>query len=81
MAISAAAIHIAYQLPNRNSRVGFLLDNIECEDTALQAAIAVIEEDDGPDGKRNDFEAAAAHILPKDPVVKKQLLAAKRGLA
>ena len=37
----------------------------------LQAAMASIRTDDGPDGKRNDFEQSAAHLLPYDPVAKK----------
>ena len=58
--------------------MGYLLDGIESEDAALQAVIATVEEEDVPGGKRNDFETAAAHILPKDPVVKRRLTVAKQ---
>jgi hypothetical protein len=45
----------------------------------LQAAIASVRTDDGPTGKRNDFEAAATHLLPYDPVAKKRLSGIRRG--
>ena len=72
-------MHVDYQLPNEHSRVGYLLDRIECGNAAFQATIVVVEEDDEPDGKKNKPEGAATHILPKDPVVKKRLLVAKRS--
>ena len=68
-----AAEHVDCQLPTEHTRVGYLLDAIESEDAALNAAIASVEEDEGPAGKRNDFETAVAHILPKHPVAKKKL--------
>ena len=40
--------------------------------------MASVRTDDGPDGKRNDFEAAASHLLPYDPVAKRRL-ASKRS--
>jgi hypothetical protein len=45
----------------------------------LQAAIASESTDDGPIGMRNDFEAAATHLLPYHPVAKKRLSGSKRG--
>jgi hypothetical protein len=71
--------HVAFQLPNEHTRVGYLLDAIQTSDAGLQAAIAMIATDDGPNGKRNDFEATAAYLLPYDPVAKKRNLAGKRG--
>ena len=67
--------HVAYQLPNEHTRVGYLHDAIECNDPPLQAAIANIEEylGDGTyanHGKRNDFDKAVSYLLPKDPVAK-----------
>ena len=35
VAMQAAAEHVDFQLPNGNSRVGYLLDGIEYEDAAL----------------------------------------------
>jgi len=52
--------------------VGHLLDAIKCSDAGLQAGVALVCADDGPDGKMNDFEAAASFLLPCDPVAKKR---------
>ena len=38
----------------------------------LQATLANIRDDTGPNGKREHFEADAAYILPKDPVMKRR---------
>jgi hypothetical protein len=48
-------------------------------DAGLQAAIASVRTDDGPSGKRNDFEHAATNLLPYDRVAKKRLRETKRG--
>ena len=84
VSMQACAEHVAFQLPNEHSRVGYLIDGIENNDPPLQAALANVEEDvgDGTDanpGKRNDFELAVAYILPKDPVARKRDTANKRG--
>ena len=70
--LSQCAEHVPYQLPNEMSRVTYLLDNIECMDPPLQAAMALVRNDNGPTGKMNDFEATASFILPHDPVAKKR---------
>ena len=67
----ACAEHVQYQLPNEHSRVGFLLDAIQCADAGLQAARPSSKTDNGPDGMQNHFEQAAAHLSPYDPVAKK----------
>ena len=72
VSMQAASEHVTYQLPNEHSRVGFLLTAIQCSDAGLQAAMASIKIDQDPDGLRNDFEAAATHLLPYDPVQKKR---------
>ena len=84
VSMQACAEHVAFQLPNEHSRVGYLLDGIENNDPPLQAALANVEEDvgDGTEanpGKRNDFELAVAYILPKDPVARKRDATNKRG--
>lgn len=74
--MASCSQHVAYQLPNEHTYVGYLLDVIECNSPPLQAAIANIEDDKG-DGtpvnprKRNDFELAVSYLLPKDPVAKR----------
>ena len=69
--MSACTEHIQYQLPNKHSRVGLLIDAIQCATAGLQAAMASVKTDNGPYGLRNDFERAVAHLLPYDPVVQK----------
>ena len=82
VSMQACAEHIQYQLPNGHSQVGFLLDAIQTSDAGLQAAMASIRTDDGPDGMCNDFEQSAAHLLPYDPVAKKHAAgSSKRGSA
>ena len=48
--------------------MGYLLENIECSDSSLQAAIAKVRTD--TDGAREDFELAVSELLPVDPFVK-----------
>ena len=81
VSMQASAEHVQYQLPNEHSRVGFLLEVIQCSDAGLQAATASIKTDNGPEGMRNNFEATAAHLLPYDPVAKKRSNGQKRGAA
>ena len=54
--MQAIAKHVQYQLPNEHSRVGFLLEVIQCSDPGLQAAMASIKADNGPEGMRNMTE-------------------------
>ena len=79
--MSTTTIRIPEKLKTRVARAakqagttahGFMLEAIECSDAGLQAAMASIRTDSGPTGKRNDFEAAVAHLIPYDPVAKKR---------
>ena len=72
VSMQQCAEHVSFQLPNEHTRVGYLLEGIQSMDPGLQAAMASVKMDDGPDGMRNDFEAAAAHLLPYDPVAMKK---------
>ncbi len=83
VSLQAASEHVTYQLPNEHSRVGYLLDGIQCSDAGLQAAIASINISTDVNGLRNDFEASATHLLPYDPVQKKRAdhAGTKRGAA
>ena len=49
-----------------------MLDSIKYSDAGLQAAMAMIRNDDGPTGKLNDFELTAAYLLSYDPVEKRK---------
>ena len=77
--MQASAEHVQYQLPNEHSRVGLLLKAIQCSDAGIQAAMASIKADNGPEGLRNNFQATAAHFLPYDPVAKKRSSGYKRS--
>ncbi len=81
VSMQACAEHVQFQLPNGHSRVGYLLEAIECSDAGLQAAMASVRTDTGANGKRSDFEATATHLLPYDPVAKKRAAGQKRGNA
>ena len=63
-----ASHHVKFQLPNQHTRVGYLIDGIENSDAALQAAIANVRQN--TNGMRDDFEKAAAVLLPVDPFEK-----------
>ena len=71
VSMQAAAENVTYQLPNEHSRVGYMLDAIQCSNAGLQATMASIKTDQA--GLRQDFEAAATHLLPYDPVQKKRV--------
>jgi hypothetical protein len=80
VSMQSCAQHVEYQLPTEHTRVGYLLEGIQCNDAGLQAAMASVKIDTAPGGKRADFEAASTHLLPYDPVAKKRSTAQnKRG--
>ena len=81
VSIRQCAEHIAYQLPNEHTRVGYLLEGIQCPDPGLQAAMASVQTDDGANGMRSDFERAGARLLPYDPVVQKRSAGMKQPAA
>ena len=81
VSMQQCAEHVEYQLPNEHTRVGYLLEGIQCSDVGLQAAMASVRTDDGPTGMRNTFETAATHLLPYDPVAKKRRNASKRDVS
>ena len=70
------AQHVPYQLPNAQTGVTHLLDNIHCDNAPLQAAMELVCNDMIDTGtvlaKMNDFEAAVSFIIPHNPVVSKK---------
>ena len=70
--------HVAYQLPNERTRVGYVLDNIQTSDAELQAVLAQVKHDATPGGMREDFEKAATALLPADPVARKRKSASEK---
>ena len=81
VSMSACTEHVQYQLPNEHSQVGFLIDAIQCADAGLQATMASVKMDNGPNGLQNNFERAVSHLLPYDPVAKKRATGIKHGSA
>ena len=79
--MSACAEHIQNQLPNEHSRIGLLIDEIQCADAGLHAVMASVKTDNGLYGLQNDFERAVAHLLPYDQVPKKRAMGIKPGSA
>eukprot|EP00957_Ditylum_brightwellii_P003521 266680-Ditylum_brightwellii.AAC.1 len=65
------AKYVKFQLPNELSRVKYLLKSIESGDPMLQASLALIKNDDKPDGKMYDFKRTMAFIIPSDPAARK----------
>jgi hypothetical protein len=47
VSMTACAQHVAYQLPNEHTRVGYLIDSIENNDAGLQAALGAIRNNKG----------------------------------
>ena len=72
VSLQQCAERVEYQLPNSHTQVSYLLDGIQCSDAGLQAAMASVRTDNCLQGMRNDFESAAAHLLPYDPIAKKR---------
>eukprot|EP00957_Ditylum_brightwellii_P065964 5002555-Ditylum_brightwellii.AAC.1 len=69
-----AAEHVPFQLPNKFTRVGFLLACITSSDTVLQAAMGNIKSNAdlaSETSKRHHFEFAANYLQPFCPVPKK----------
>jgi hypothetical protein len=77
--LQRCADHVLAELPNERTRFGYVLDNIDCNNNDVAAALSSIRLDDttdpttgDPTGMRNDFESAVAFLLPRDPVKKKK---------
>ena len=79
--MTQCAEYISFQLPKEQTRVTYLMDAIECNDAPLQAAMALVRNDNGPTGKLNDFEATASFLLPHCPIAKKRTSGSKREIA
>ena len=81
VSMQAVVEHVTYQLPNKHSSVGYLLDAIHNSDAGLQASTESDKIDNDPSGLQNDFKSSAAHLLPYYPVQNKWSDNNKRGAA
>ena len=70
--LQRCADHVQIELPNERTRVGYLLENIDCSDKDVTTALSHIRLDDSVTGMRSDFERSVAFLLPTDPVKKKR---------
>ena len=70
--LQRCADHVQIELPNERTRVGYLLENIDCNDRDVTTTLSHIRLDDSPTGMRSDFERAVAFLLPTDPIKKKR---------
>eukprot|EP00957_Ditylum_brightwellii_P151644 11548286-Ditylum_brightwellii.AAC.1 len=73
--------HVDHQLPYQKTRVDYLMNGIKCGDPELQAAMALVKNDDADDGKMHNFEKAASFIIPANPVARRTTGDKKRGQA
>ena len=69
--MSQYAEHVPFQPLNQYNRVTYLLDRIICDFDPIQAAITLVRNDTGPNGKVITSDTAA-YILPHDPVLNKR---------
>eukprot|EP00957_Ditylum_brightwellii_P129091 9846838-Ditylum_brightwellii.AAC.1 len=70
IAMNEAAKHVPFQLPNKFTRVGFLLAGITSSDAGLQAAMANIKRDAdlaSETSKRHHFKLATTYLQPFCP--------------
>eukprot|EP00957_Ditylum_brightwellii_P026301 1989256-Ditylum_brightwellii.AAC.2 len=70
IAMKEAAEHVPFQLPNKFTRVGFLLTAIRSSDARLQAAMANIKSDadaTSTTSKRQHIKLAATYLQPFCP--------------
>ena len=83
ISMQACTEHVQYQLLNTHSRVGYLLDVIQCSEAPLQAVVASIQTNDGMHGMCNKFEVAVTHLVAYDSVAKKHVASSgnKQGSA
>ena len=66
--MQTVADHVTYQLPNDNSKVGYLLTEIQDIDNGFHAMMDSTKTEKGPGVIRNNLEASASHLLLYDLV-------------
>ena len=56
--------HIQYIVPDKRSRVGYLLENVSGDFPNIMSAMASIILDNTDTGMRNDFDKVVSYLLP-----------------
>ena len=72
-----ASNHVSVELPSEETRVRYVIENIQSNDMDLKAAISTVKQD--KQGKRKDFEAAAAAIQESCPIASKSANAKRQA--
>ena len=62
--------HITVEVPGEQTRVGYLIENTDCNNKDVAATLSSVCLDDTPNGMENDFKLSVAFLLPTDPVKK-----------
>lgn len=65
VALEEASQHVAFQLPNERTRVGYLIDNIVSQDLELKTRVSAVHAN--TNGMRDNFEATVTWLLPSCP--------------
>ena len=68
--MQSCAEYVQYQIPTEHKLLGYLIAKIQSNGSELQAAMASVQINTSPSGKRIIFEAKATPLLPYDPVAK-----------
>ena len=64
--------HVTVDIPSERMRVGNLLENIECNDKDVSAALSSVRIGENVNGTRNEFKREVDLILPTEPVKNKK---------
>ena len=65
VALEEASQHVAFQLPNERTRVGYLIDNIISQDLELKTRVSAVHAN--TNNMRENFEATVTWLLPSCP--------------
>ena len=70
--MSRCSEHVDYQFPNAQTIIKYLLEATKWSNAGLQAVMTMVRNDDGPEGKLNNFELMVACLLPHGLVAKRK---------
>ena len=73
VSMQTSAKHVTCQLTNEHSRVGYMLDAIQCSYYGFQDVVSIVKIDQAINGLRNGFEADSNHLLPYNPLQKNRV--------
>ena len=65
--------HVTVEILSEITHVGHLIENIECNEKYVLAALSSVCLDDNVNGMRNDFERVVDFLLTTDPIKNKKM--------